>query len=135
MAPQALSGLFGSFWPGLRRGQAGEALACRHLAGQGFVILCRNFRCRSGELDIVARDPDGTIVFVEVKERGGAGHGAGYEAVTFGKRLRVLRAARFYAAGRGLGESAIRFDVISVDWRVGRPSIRHDRGAFDEDGL
>jgi putative endonuclease len=112
----------------------GEALACRHLERSGFVILARNYRCRSGEVDVVARDGADTV-FVEVKERHGASHGEGHEAVTFAKRRRIVRAARLYAASRGLSESPIRFDVISIDWGSGaEPRIRHDRGAFDSEG-
>ena len=77
----------------LRPGEAGESLACRHLEGKGYVILKRNYRCRSGEVDIVARHGEATV-FVEVKARSGRSHGQGYEAVTFGKRRRLIRAAR-----------------------------------------
>ena len=62
-------------------------------------------------------------------------HGDGQDAVTFGKRRRIVRAARIYAAGHGLTESPLRFDVISIAWAPdGRPRIRHERGAFDGDG-
>jgi putative endonuclease len=97
-------------------------------------VLCRNYRCRSGEVDIVAREGEGTTVFVEVKERHTESHGEGHEAVTFGKRRRVVRAARLYAAAHGLGEGPLRFDVVSITWTSGRPEIRHDRGAFDSEG-
>jgi Holliday junction resolvase-like predicted endonuclease len=54
------------------------------------------------------------------------------EAVTATKRRRVVRAARAYAASRGLSESPIRFDVISIDWSAEGPRVRHDAGAFGE---
>jgi putative endonuclease len=97
------------------------------------VVVARNYRCRSGEIDIVVRDGP-TTVFVEVKERRGASHGEGQEAVTFGKRVRIVRAARLYAAAHGLYEAPLRFDVVSIDWRGGSPRIRHEVGAFDADG-
>jgi putative endonuclease len=98
------------------------------------VILDRNFRCRFGELDVVERE-GAVTVFVEVKQRSGASHGAALEAVTAAKRRRILSAARVYAAARGLGETPLRFDVVSIDRTArGRPRLRHDRGAFDEDG-
>jgi putative endonuclease len=84
-------------------------------------------------VDVVAAR-GGTTVFVEVKARRGASHGAGHEAVTFGKRRRLVRAARLYAASRGLSETALRFDVISVDWALGHPRLRHELGAFDLEG-
>jgi putative endonuclease len=133
VAPEALSRLVAGLRRRLRPGEAGESLACRHLEQLGCVILQRNFRCRSGEVDIVAREGE-TTVFVEVKERLTSTHGEGFEGVTFGKRHRIVRAARLYAAARGLSERPLRFDVVSIDWSTGRPRIRHDPGAFDVDG-
>ena len=132
MAEEALSGLL-SRLRGPAAGAEGEALACRHLEGEGYAILARNFRCRSGEIDVVARDGDVTV-FVEVKDRHGRSHGEGHESVTAGKRLRVVRAARLFAAARGLSETPIRFDVVSIDREGGGARIRHDRGAFDSEG-
>ena len=118
-----------------RGGEAGEDLACHYLEGQGLTILARNFRCRSGEVDVVAREGP-SVVFVEVKDRGHLGHGEGFDAVTFGKRRRVVRAARLWAAAHSLGEEArVRFDVVSIDRSAGEAHIRHDRDAFDADGL
>ena len=132
MAPKALTGLIARI-RGPRAGLEGEDLACRHLAAQGYAILARNFRCRSGEVDVIARD-GAVTVFVEVKHRRGSAHGAGHESVTFGKRRRIVRAARIFASARGLSESPLRFDVISIDEAEGRAVIRHDRGAFDVEG-
>jgi len=132
VAPKALTGLIERI-RGPRAGLEGEDLACRHLAAQGYAILARNFRCRSGEVDVVARD-GAVTVFVEVKHRRGSGHGAGHESVTFGKRRRIVRAARIFASARGLSESPLRFDVVSIDETDGVPHLRHDRGAFDVDG-
>lgn len=135
MAAKTLTGLLRRLRPGSPRpGEGGEGLACRHLESRGLVVLVRNYRCRSGEVDVVARDGD-TTVFVEVKERRGASHGEACEAVTFGKRRRIVRAARLYAAARGLSESPLRFDVVCIDWTgEGRPRIRHDAAAFDAEG-
>ncbi len=134
MAARPLAGLLGRLRGVAERGVAGEDLACRHLEAAGFLILERNYRCRSGEVDVVARDGESTV-FVEVKERHGASHGEGHEAVTFGKRRRIIRAARLYAAAHGLSEEPIRFDVISIDWQDAEGArIRHDRGAFDSAG-
>ena len=134
MAARALRVILGRIRGRANDGNRGEAIACGHLERSGFVILARNYRCRSGEVDIVARDGAATV-FVEVKERHGSSHGEGHEAVTFGKRRRIIRAARLYAASRGLSEGPIRFDVVSIDWGSGaEPRIRHDRGAFDSEG-
>jgi putative endonuclease len=126
VAPQALT-------RGPAAGLPGEDAACRHLEAAGFRVLTRNFRCRAGEIDVVARDGE-TTVFVEVKHRRSASHGAGHESVTSGKRRRLVMAARLYAARYGLTESPLRFDVVSIDEEPGGPRVRHDRGAFDVDG-
>src|SRR5262249_61863988 len=110
-------------------GSGGEALACAGLERQGYRILERNWRCRSGEVDIVARQ-GAVTVFVEVKERRSPAHGLGVEAVTWSKRRRLIRAARLYAAARRLSETELRFDVGSLDGR----GIRHAPGAFGVDG-
>lgn len=114
---------------GSRPGQSGEDMACSHLERRGMRVLVRNFRCRVGEIDVVARDGE-VVVFVEVKERSGSSHGAAIEAVTPLKRQRVLRAARFYAAKHGLSESPLRFDVVAIDWGLDGPQVRHEIGAF-----
>ena len=95
-------------------------------------ILARNYRCRAGEVDVVAEDR-GTVVFVEVKERGDHSHGSAVEAVTEAKRRKVVRAARLYAARHGLSEAPVRFDVVAIDWGPDGPSVRHFAGAFGED--
>jgi putative endonuclease len=94
-------------------------------------VLARNWRCRAGEIDVVARDGP-TTVFVEVKDRGDVTRGEGYEAVTPRKRRRIVLAARLYAASHGLEGAPVRFDVISIDRSSGRAEVRHDRDAFGE---
>jgi len=116
---------------GPHKGEPGEELACAHLRARGMKVLARNYRCRSGEIDVVA-DDRGTLVFVEVKERRNDSHGSAVEAVTGEKRRRLVRAARVYAAKHGLSESPIRFDVLAIDWCAEGPRVRHDAGAFGE---
>ena len=116
---------------GPQRGKPGEDLACEHLVRRGLRILARNYRCRAGEIDVVA-DDRGTVVFVEVKERGGNSHGTAVEAVTPEKRRRILRAARAFAAQHGRTDASYRFDVVSIDWGPDGPRVRHDAGAFGE---
>jgi putative endonuclease len=116
---------------GPHRGDSGEELACEHLRRCGLKVLARNFRCRAGEIDVVAEDR-GTVVFVEVKERRGESHGSAVEAVTPAKRRKVIRAARVYAAIHGLSEAPLRFDVVAIDWGPVGPRVRHFAGAFGE---
>jgi putative endonuclease len=115
------------------RGATGEDRACAYLVDQGFEILERNYRCRVGELDVVARDGD-TLVFVEVKERGDPSHGGAVEAVTAPKRRRVIQAAQRWASVHRESESRMRFDVVAIDWNPDGPTIRHERDAFDAAG-
>ena len=118
----------------LKPGSRGESVACRLLEQRGYRVLARNFRCRGGEIDIVAQDGD-ALVFVEVKERSSARHGTGWEAVTQEKRRRIVHAARLFAARRGLSEGPIRFDVVSIDRDPqGVAHACHIRGAFDARG-
>jgi len=118
-----------------RSGRGGEDRACAFLRRLGFQILDRNFRCRVGEIDIVAREGD-AVVFVEVKERQDASRGGAVETVTMAKRRRVVRAAEVWAAAHGTTEGRMRFDVVAIDHEPGsgKPVVRHERGAFDADG-
>jgi putative endonuclease len=103
--------------PGPNRRAAGsrfEALAARHLEGLGYQILDRNYQLRRGELDLVARAPDGTICFVEVRARADRHFGAPEETVGAEKRRRIIGAARHYLAMRLGAEPPCRFDVIAV---------------------
>jgi putative endonuclease len=121
-------------------GRFGEELAAQHLQTLGMTILARNWRCRSGELDIVARDGD-TLVVCEVKTRRGVGFGGPLESVTPRKaaRLRQLAVAWLteHAATRvdttegTRGYTAIRFDVVAIlHHKEDGPTIEYVRGAF-----
>ena len=111
-------------------GALGERLAADHLAGLGLRILARNWRCRYGELDVIAADPTtDTVVFVEVKTRTGDGFGGVAEAVTEQKARRLRRLAAMWLATQEQGWAAVRLDVIGV--RIGRrrtPEISHLQG-------
>lgn len=91
----------------------GEDIAAEAVAHAGYSILARNFRCRWGELDIVAcRDSE--IIFVEVKTRTGSGFGQPQDAVTAGKRKRIKKAALWYVSQQQGEGFTYRFDVICV---------------------
>jgi putative endonuclease len=110
-------------------GALGEQKAVEHLTSLGLRIMARNWRCRYGELDIIAEDADCTVVFVEVKTRTGDGFGGLAQAVTPQKVRRLRRLAGLWLADQDSNWSAIRIDVIGV--RVGRrrePEIFHLRG-------
>ncbi len=111
-------------------GALGEQLAVDHLIGQGWTILARNWRCRYGELDVIAADPAArTVVFVEVKTRTGDGFGGLAYAVPPEKLRRLRRLAGVWLAGQQSHWDTVRMDVIRV--RIGRrrdPEIAHLQG-------
>ncbi|HEU4362017.1 MAG TPA: YraN family protein [Mycobacterium sp.] len=111
-------------------GALGEQLAVDHLIGQGLRILDRNWRCRYGELDVVAADPASrTAVFVEVKTRTGDAFGGLAYAVSAEKLRRLRRLAALWLAGQHGAWSAVRIDVIGVRIRRCRaPEFTHLAG-------
>jgi putative endonuclease len=111
-------------------GRAGEELAARHLAAQGFRILARNVHLRHAELDLVALDR-GTLVFVEVRLRRGARFGGAAESVDARKQRRIAAAA-IELLGRGVlpHTGRMRFDVIAIDAAREPPELTHIRDAF-----
>jgi len=72
----------------MNRGAAAEALAARFLAARGLTIIARNYRCRGGDIDLIARDRD-TLVFVEVRLRSGDAFGGARASITAAKRRRL----------------------------------------------
>jgi putative endonuclease len=96
-------------------GSEGEDLACARLAQAGLHVLSRNWRCRAGELDIVARDPDGSLVFVEVRRRASSAFGGAAASITPAKQLRLARAAEFYRQVMRCAHLPCRFDVVLIE--------------------
>jgi len=111
-------------------GKTGEDLACEELQRRGYAILARRYRRRGGELDIIARDGQ-TIVFVEVKAREGRAFGEACEAVTANKRRTITRLALDYLMRQKLTHCACRFDVVSIHFDEGVPTIDVFQSAFD----
>ena len=110
-------------------GALGERLAVEHLRGLGLRIVACNWRCRYGELDVIAAEGADTVVFVEVKTRTGDCFGGVAEAVTPQKVRRIRRLAGLWLAGQDSSWSQIRIDVVGV--RIGRrrtPEVTHVRG-------
>ena len=95
-------------------GALGERLASGHLERQGYRILERNFRCRMGEIDLIARRGS-ELVFAEVKLRKDASHGEAREFVTAAKQRKLLLTAEYYLSARPWAQDLqARFDVIEV---------------------
>ena len=114
------------------RGDAAEDRALAWLQARGLVLVQRNYRvafgpsARGGEIDLVMRDSDGTLVFIEVRARRSSGHGGAAASVTRGKQQRVIRAAQHYLL-RLPSLPPCRFDVLAID----ADGITWLRAAFD----
>ena len=106
-------------------GDRGENRAAQFLERHGLRIVARNYRCRMGELDLVALE-GAVLVFVEVRMRSAARFGGGAESVDSRKRARLVSAARHYLMRLGR-EPACRFDVVSLE----NDAPTWIRGAFE----
>ncbi len=100
--------------PRRRLGQWGEKVAALHLEAQGLAILERNWRCRDGEIDLVARDGE-TVVFIEVKTRRGRDFGAPEEALTSHKAAKLMQLGQQYMADCELDDVDWRIDLVAVE--------------------
>jgi putative endonuclease len=114
----------------LRLGRAGETLAAARLEATGLRVVARNWRCREGEVDLVAAGP-GVLVFCEVKTRRGNGYGSPAAAVTPAKQARLRRLAAAYLAASATPPCRVRFDVVAVSWpRGAAPAVDHLEGVL-----
>lgn len=98
-------------------GDAAEDAACEYLQDQGMRLVTRNYRTPGrggGEIDIIARAPDGTLVFIEVRKRASARHGGAAASVGFVKQRRIVFAARHYLLQLQTTPPC-RFDVVAVE--------------------
>ncbi len=116
-------------------GRQGEQVAVDHLEKSGMTVLARNWRCARGELDVVARTPEGTIVFAEVKTRSSDAFGLPAEAVgaVKARRIRELALRWLQEADPRSGDlrfGDLRFDVVSIVMHPGRADVLHLPGAF-----
>jgi putative endonuclease len=111
-------------------GSDGERIAEKFLRRQRYTILQRNYRCRLGEVDLIALDR-GTVVFVEVKTRRQAEYGNPLEAVDRRKQQQIQRAAQYYVSANRLHDRDLRFDVVGVWWQDGAAKCELVRNAFE----
>ena len=110
-------------------GDAAEDRALAHLLGQGLRLVARNYRTPGrggGEIDLIMRDGDGTLVFVEVRQRAGRGFGGAAGSIGWRKQRRVVLAARHYLL-RLRQPPPCRFDVVSME----NGALQWMRAAFD----
>jgi putative endonuclease len=113
-------------------GAAAEDRALAHLQAAGLTLVTRNYRvargprARGGEIDLILREADGTLVFVEVRSRAGASHGGAAASVSAAKRASLVLAAQHYIA-QWRSPPPCRFDVVAIDG----PKLEWLRAAFD----
>lgn len=95
-------------------GAVGEKLAVDLLEGQGYEIVQTNFRCRHGEIDIIARQ-SGCLVFVEVRTKRGSSFGTPEESVTVSKQGRLISLANYYLQTLEVQPLSWRIDIVAVE--------------------
>lgn len=117
--------------PPSKLGNEGERATANYLQARGYHILERNFRCRGGEVDLIALD-GATLVFIEVKLRRSLARGAPVEAVTALKQSRVRKAAQVYLTYCGQVFTRTRFDVVCIMKSAKNADITHLKAAFSE---
>ena len=114
-----------------RLGRWSERRCERFLRNKGLRTLTRNYSCKLGELDLVMVDPEGAIVFVEVRSRADEDFGPPEDTITAGKRQRLKRAVRYFLAANRIEDRPLRFDIVTlVLGRRGPPQIHHYENAF-----
>ena len=96
------------------KGNIGEELAINYMIKNSYTIINRNFKCFIGEIDMIAKDQDDVLIFVEVKARGTAKFGYPRVAVTPEKQRKIRRTAEFYLKVNKLYNTRVRFDVIEI---------------------
>lgn len=112
-------------------GKFGEQCAADYLEKNGYRIIERNFRCRGGEIDLIATDAE-YIIFVEVKLRKNSDYGEAKEFVTYSKQSKVKKTALYYLSGKDFTLQP-RFDVIEVysqSGEAGSVTVNHLENAF-----
>ena len=112
-------------------GRTGEAVAARYYQKQGCELVAHNYRTRMGEIDLILREPDGTLVLCEVKTRSPDPLAAPAAAVTPAKQRRLIRTAEYYLQHTGQSDEPVRFDVAEVTpLDSGRWMVHIIKGAF-----
>jgi putative endonuclease len=114
-----------------RLGRWGEKRSEKFLKRKGLKTLTKNYSCKTGEIDLVMVDTDHSIVFVEVKTRFSESFEAAESVITYGKKLKLARTARYFLSTNNIRNRSYRFDVIAV---ISSPDtktqIRHYENAF-----
>ena len=112
-------------------GRWAEKRCEKFLKRKGLKKLARNFACKTGELDLVMVDTDGSIVFVEVKARADESLTPAESVITPPKKARLARTARYFLATHNIEDRPFRFDIVTlILGQTAPPQIRHYKNAF-----
>ena len=114
-------------------GNKGESLAENYIKRKGYKIIQRNYRCRLGEIDIIAKDDD-TIVFIEVRTKQNENFGSPQDSVTSTKISKISKTALRFIQEKNLSGFSYRFDFIAITFSQGKPNIEHIENAFMPNG-
>jgi len=111
-------------------GQVAEQQACDFLLANGLELLKRNYRCRSGEIDLIMRDRD-DVVFVEVRVRNNPRYGNAFESVTRHKQKKIVKTATYYLyQQKWFNKVNCRFDVIGISYAQTKATVEWIKDAF-----
>ena len=112
-------------------GRWGEKRCEKYLKSKGLKSLARNFSCKTGEIDLVMVDSDGSIVFVEVRTKAAETFEPPESSITAPKKARLARTARYFLATHNIEDRPFRFDVVTIVLgQTGQPTIKHYKNAF-----
>lgn len=117
----------------LSLGERGEMAACGFLTGRGYEILEKNYKCKLGEIDVIARRR-GRLAFIEIKTRTSPQFGLPQEAVTVRKQAKILKIAEWYLKEKRMEKTPVAFDVVAVLWNERQaPEMRLITDAFEKE--
>lgn len=119
----------------LSLGEQGEKAACGFLKEHGYEILEKNYKCRLGEIDVIARR-QGRLAFIEIKTRTSTQYGTPQEAVNLQKQEKIFKVAQWYMKEKKLEKTQVAFDVVAILWKEGQtPEMRLIADAFEKEEL
>ena len=110
-------------------GNHGEQVAQEYLLQQGYQILETNYRCKMGEIDIIAKDGN-TLVFVEVRSRSSTQYGSPLDTINRTKQQKIRKAAEHFLFTKRKQNAYCRFDVVAIVWTDDHPQIQLIKNAF-----
>jgi len=112
-------------------GRWGEKRCEKFLTKKGLKKLAHNFSCKTGEIDLIMVAPDRTIVFVEVRTKADEAFGPPELSITYAKKVKLLRTARYFLATHKVEDRPFRFDIVTIVLgQKGREQINHYENAF-----